>query len=330
MEEIKTNGIIKINPKNPFYWVCSAIEDASKDYIRVSHTPEEFSSLEEALNRIKSTNCKRKDVDLVRKIDILSPISPPKNLIGTAWNYREHADETGYSGSPAFFPISPEAIAQPFSTLNIEEDNLMDYEVELGVVIAKEINRESSFTDIHEFIAGYVLGNDITSRRIQVEQSAIIRKSEGCCSAKSLPNSKPIGPILFVGPLQHINLELKIYREKSEETRQSSSTSQMYFTPEELVSYLSDSIKFKNGRYLFSGFPFKRLLKDNCLFPGDVILTGNPRGKAFQTSARDVFFSGGRRRFLQKELSNNPKYLKKGDRVYASAECLGWQETNII
>ncbi len=323
---METRGIIKINSINPFYWVCTSFEKTRSDStVKIKHYDKKFNIFDDALKYAKNQPYRSLETDLVRKEDILPPVPIPRNFLGVAWNYKPHADETGYSGSPVFFSISPNAIASPFSALKTEGADLMDYEIELGVVIKRRVDKDFEVSDIHDTIAGYVLGNDITSRRIQVMHSGIFNKTRGFYDAKSLPNSKPLGPILFVDSIENINLELELLIQRGEifEKRQASPISNMYLTPLELVSYLIESIRANNNA-------FRGLLDDNCLYPGDIILTGTPGGTAFQSSALDIILAGGRKRFIREELERNQRYLKAGDVIRSDAGPLGWQETRIV
>ena len=94
---------------------------------------------------------------------------------------------------------------------------------------------------------GFVCGNDVTARDLQP-------KDGQWTVAKSFDTFCPLGPRIVSG-IDPSDLEVKAFLNGQE--RQRSTTAQLIFPVEYLVSYLS---------------------KVMALLPGDVIVTGTPRG----------------------------------------------------
>src|SRR4029077_6084176 len=121
-----------------------------------------------------------------------------------------------------------------------------DYEAELGVVIGetvKNVSKENAF----EAVRGYLVANDVSARDLQFADGQWTRgKSPDtfCPAAPLVPRSEV--------PAPHA---LAIRAIVSGETLQDSSTANLIFGIDEIISYAS---------------------KTSTLQPGDLILTGQP------------------------------------------------------
>src|SRR5262245_3656700 len=149
---------------------------------------------------------------------------------------------TGYPGIFAKFPTSliadGEEIVFPPGATNVH------FEGELVIVVgtrAKNVPVERA----HEHLFGVTIGNDLVDREWLLEDLQWFR-------AKGSDTFGPIGPAIVTG-LDYRNLRLET--RVNGEVRQSSSTAELVFSPDEILSYCS--------RYV-------------TLMPGDVIFTGTP------------------------------------------------------
>ena len=122
----------------------------------------------------------------------------PKKFFHTAGNFREHDEESkNVNWSHPVLPWivffqnidaiigTDDAIVYPPDGLT----NEMDYELELAVVIGKA-GKFFSPEEAEDYIAGYLIFNDITARDIQREEM----KSGVFCLSKSIDTFCPIGP----------------------------------------------------------------------------------------------------------------------------------------
>ncbi|MEM8788062.1 MAG: fumarylacetoacetate hydrolase family protein [Pseudomonadota bacterium] len=168
-------------------------------------------------------------------------------------NYARHAAETGAEPpkEPIIFSKATSALSGPFDPVVIPKDSeKTDWEVELGVVIGREVAhvREAQALDC---VSAYCTINDVSERAFQIERGGQWIKG------KSAPSFAPLGPWLVsaadIADPQNLALSLKL----NGETVQSSSTSDMIFGVAEIISYMS--------RFM-------------TLRPGDVIATGTPEG----------------------------------------------------
>jgi 2-keto-4-pentenoate hydratase/2-oxohepta-3-ene-1,7-dioic acid hydratase in catechol pathway len=167
----------------------------------------------------------------------------PKKFFHTAGNFQEHHEESrNVNWSHPVLPwivffqnvdaiIGPEdPIVYPPNGLT----NEMDYELELAVVIGKA-GKFFSPEEAEDYIAGYLIFNDITARDIQREEM----KSGVFSLSKGIDTFCPIGPWIVtpdeVGDPQDLAMELRV----NGESRQVSHTSRMSVTIPEIISHYS-------------------------------------------------------------------------------------------
>lgn len=190
-------------------------------------------------------------------VTILPPTVPSK-IIAVGLNYGDPSQE-GLSALPdeAILSFKP-----PSSVIATEESILLpttstrtDYEGELAVVVGRTAKNVEA-ADASRFILGYTCGNDVTARDVQ-------RREGQWAKAKGYDTFCPLGPwiVTDVDPAD-VALVVRV----NGGVRQSTSTSLMFFRPDQLLSYIS---------------------KVMTLYPGDVILTGTPPGVG-QLSPGDV------------------------------------------
>lgn len=182
----------------------------------------------------------------------LGPAVPrPGKVICVGLNYRRHAEEANMPipDEPVLFGAFANTISASGQDIDVSGLEKLDYEAELGVVIGKAAKSVSA-GQAGEHILGYCNANDLSERQLQL-------KSGQWLLGKSLDGFVPIGPGLRLADNEFDPNSLHIRGWLNGELRQDSHTSDMIFSVEELVSYIS--------RYI-------------SLEPGDVILTGTPEG----------------------------------------------------
>ena len=186
-------------------------------------------------------------------VRVAPPIARPSKIICVGLNYREHALETGADipQEPMIFGKATSAICGANDAIVIPKGGTKtDWEVELAVIIAKRAQyvEERSWRD---FVAGYMIMNDVSERAFQKERGGQFIKG------KSADSFAPCGPFLAtteeIKDPQDLSLRLQVNGEE----RQRGSTRDMIFSVPYLISYIS--------RFM-------------TLLPGDVISTGTPSG----------------------------------------------------
>ena len=181
-------------------------------------------------------------------VDVDLPVAPSK-LIAVGLNYADHIAEMKRTplGAPLIWLKAPTSLLRHGGTIEVAfPEHQTDFEVELAIVIgapAKNVRVD----DALDFVFGYTIGLDISDRDLQKTEKQFAR-------CKSFDTYTPVGPFVYQDvDLADVSIELK----QNGEGRQKARTSQMIYSPAQIVSFASEGM---------------------TLLPGDLILTGTPSG----------------------------------------------------
>lgn len=276
------------------------------------------------------------EIKTIEENEILNPITP-KNIIGLAYNYFEHAKEVGetekFKGkNMVAFRKDTSSLSGAFDNIvKPDEVRLLDYEVELGIVLGKKIDRNTEITkkNFQDFIAGYVLTNDISARDIQLKEGTLLDKAKGFRKGKSYDGFCPTGPI-FLYSSKNLDFTLNQYLERQNKIYklQEGNSSEMINSPCEILKELQRRLISDNKKE-YRAFIDEKRNRNYSLEPGDLILTGTPAGVAFNFNVKYVIACGGKNGFIKFEEKNNEKYLRQGDMLITQAKSLGYQKHKI-
>ena len=184
--------------------------------------------------------------------DLTLPILKPGKIICAGLNYHEHAAEVGKTP-----PDVPTLFSKVATTLVANNEPIMlptlsdeiDWECELAIVIGTSV-RNADDASARAAIFGYTILNDISARDWQ-------RRTSEWFQGKNFDSTAPFGPIIVTAdefdPTEAFAIECRV----DAEIRQQGLTSDMIFSPVDLVKYVSQFL---------------------TLEPGDVIATGTPAG----------------------------------------------------
>lgn len=218
------------------------------------------------------------DADVVEDPDFLRPIVAPTKVLAIGMNYLDHIRETksNQPERPILFGKFPNSLNDPSGKIVMDKEltEKGDYEVELGVVIGKTtrgVSEESALDSVF----GYTVANDISARDWQRADGQFDR-------SKSFDTFCPIGPWITTADEVPDPQGLALRSWVNGELRQDSSTKEMLFGVAHLIHYLSRGM---------------------TLEPGDVLLTGTPRGVG--------------------SAMKPPRFLAPGDVVECEVEGLG-------
>lgn len=126
-------------------------------------------------------------------------------------------------------------------------DDNVDYESELAIIIGKEaknIKRE----DVYDYIFGFSILNDLSSRRIQMGHGQWFL-------GKSLDDYSILGPWIVTKNEFTFPLELDISSQVNGEKRQDSNTKYMIKTIEDIMVELSSCMTLEAGDIISTGTP---------------------------------------------------------------------------
>lgn len=298
-------------------------EDEIFDIDNESLTLAEF--LKEGIGQAKSTlqGTNPKSYSL-NDVKLLSPVTKPSTITCQGANYSSHRQESGMTAErPEFNLIFGKAdsslCAYDENIIQPKNVQLLDYEIELGLVIKNEITQPVTVTNenLHQYVAGFAIMNDISARDVQLPEGQWLR-------GKSYRTFAPAGPYLYIPEEDEFsavhNLDLNLW--VNDELRQSANTNQLLFKPEETLTELSEVMDFT---------------------PGDVLLTGTPGGVAMNLSKDQIEAATKitsslteKTNALIEAQSDNTNYLKEGDIVRASIKSpdgtvdLGEQRNKIV
>ncbi|MBL8348975.1 MAG: fumarylacetoacetate hydrolase family protein [Burkholderiaceae bacterium] len=186
------------------------------------------------------------------EVEVLAPCRPGK-IVGLWNNFRAAAEKNGWAtpAEPLYFLKSPgsvigarQGIPQPASY-----DGRVAYEGELAVVIGRQA-RAVPRSEAAAHIFGYTMANDVTAIELLQRDPSFPQWTR----AKSFDGFCPLGPVIETAfdPAAAVLRTLVGGRE-----RQNYPLADMFFSPAELVS---------------------RISQDLTLEPGDVILCGTSLG----------------------------------------------------
>jgi 2-keto-4-pentenoate hydratase/2-oxohepta-3-ene-1,7-dioic acid hydratase in catechol pathway len=196
------------------------------------------------------------------------PIDRPGKIVCVGLNYKDHAAEQGVDlpKAPLFFAKYTTSLIGPGDPIVIPPVvTQADYEAELGVVIGTTV-RNVSKENALEAVRGYLVANDVSARDLQFADGQWTR-------GKSPDTFCPVGPLV---PKEQVPdpHALPIRAIVNGDLLQDSSTSQLIFGIDEIISYASQTSTLEAGDLILTGTPAgvgvfrdpKRLLA-----PGDTV-----------------------------------------------------------
>lgn len=196
---------------------------------------------------------------------LLPPVSPSK-IICVGRNYRDHAKELGNDvpAEPLIFLKPPSSLLAPGGTIQSPQiSERVDYEGELGVVLAETARNIRPEEDIRRYIRGYTVINDVTARDLQKKDGQWTR-------AKGFDTFCPVGPLVT----DEIDLGggVMVETKLNGETRQHASTLDMIFTVPVLLQYISSIMTLNPGDLIATGTP----AGVGPMYPGDKVSVSIP------------------------------------------------------
>ena len=264
----------------------------------------------------------RADTVAVDSLKLASPVTRPCRVVAQMTNFESHVKDAGMDPASVpltFFRKASASINGPFDDIvKPSHVKLLDYEVEIGLVIARAIPVGTTISDasLAEFIAGLVVANDVSARDIQLPQTQFYE-------AKSYPTFTPVGPELVLLTADELkrfgDLRLRL-SVNSHERQNALVDGDMLYRPLEALQSLTQ---------------FQELAA------GDLVLTGTPAGTALSAPPKPVQIVGNLlppalkwKMFFTRQ-ARNRDYLQDGDVVEASVATddgaidLGTQRTTV-
>jgi 2,4-didehydro-3-deoxy-L-rhamnonate hydrolase len=196
------------------------------------------------------------------------PIPRPGKIVCVGLNYRDHAEEQGAElpQAPLLFAKYTTALIGPGDPIVIPPlVTKCDYEAELGVVLGatvKGVSKENAL----EAVAGYVVANDVSARDLQFGDGQWTR-------GKSPDTFCPVGPLVPAADVPDPHA-LPIRAILNGDVVQDSTTANLVFGVDEVISYASQTATLEAGDLILTGTPAGvGIFRDppRLLRPGDEI-----------------------------------------------------------
>jgi len=183
------------------------------------------------------------------EVRLLAPVVPTK-VVCQGRNYVEHAAELNnpVPKEPLIFLKPPSSVIGPDEPILLPQaSKRVDFEGEIAAVIGRTCSRLADDDPVAPYLLGYTCLNDVTARDLQKADGRFTR-------AKGFDTFCPLGPVIETEfDLARATVETTINGER----RQFGRTSEMIFSVDAIIRWIS------------------RIM---TLEPGDVVATGTPAG----------------------------------------------------
>lgn len=257
-------------------------------------------------------------------LNLLSPITTNQQFICQGLNYASHVREAGLdpqaiSFNTLFTKASSCLTGATADVLRPPHVKLLDYEVELGLVVGRSITNPARVEprQLHQYLAAVTIVNDISARDVQLPEGQFYK-------GKSYRSFGPCGPYLVLldeaewlrWPEFHLELAV------NDVVRQNAYCRDMIYPPHTTLTELS-------------------ALQD--LHAGDLIATGTPAGCALQAPgklagwlARWLLTDRAKWQMFVRSGTRNSRYLKSNDVIHATIRTddglidLGLQHNRVV
>ncbi|XP_017104650.2 oxaloacetate tautomerase fahd2, mitochondrial [Drosophila bipectinata] len=238
------------------------------------------------LEELAQKAAKQPRLEITDDVTLLPPLTDPGKIICIGLNYQDHCDEQNKPApkEPLFFSKFNNALAGPQDNVIAHlASTKIDWEVELVAVIGKvaqHVPKEKAM----DHIFGYTVAQDISARDWQKE-----RNGGQFLIGKSMDTFLPLGPAVVHKSLVPNVYDLSLKTWVNGVLKQDGNTGNLIFKLDDVIHRLSQTM---------------------TLLPGDIIVTGTPKGVGMHRSP--------------------PEFLKPGDVVESEIVGLGKLRNNIV
>ncbi|MDT5212332.1 MAG: hypothetical protein QOK18_571 [Mycobacterium sp.] len=241
----------------------------------------------------------------VDTLDLVSPVTAPCRVVAQMTNFVSHVKDAGLDPNTiplTFFRKASGSVNGPNADIvKPAHVRFMDYEVEIGLVIGRELPVGTTLTEANlpDYVAGLVVTNDVSARDIQLPKTQFYE-------SKSYPTFTPVGPALVLLDGDELKRfgDLRLQLRVNGELRQDSVVGgDMIYPP---LRALQELTRFQH------------------MAVGDLLLTGTPAGTALTAPPKPIAFIGSllppamKWKAFFKSQAKNAKYLRDGDVVEAT------------
>lgn len=187
-------------------------------------------------------------------LDLLPVVPNPGKILCVGLNYHDHVDEANRTignrkapDRPMIFGRWPESLAshgKPITRPRIS--HMFDWEAEMLVVMGRETGRYVKAEDALQYVFGYSCFNESCMRDYQ-------RHSSQITPGKNFENTGASGPWLVTADEIPDPMNLEIKMRLNGEVMQHANTSQMIFSVQKIIEYVTEWTPLKPGDLIVSG-----------------------------------------------------------------------------
>lgn len=127
---------------------------------------------------------------------------------------------------------------------------MLDYEGELTVVVGRDAKNVSE-DEALEYVLGYTAGNDLSARNFQVPEASGMQFGY----SKSFDQFGPIGHTIVAASEIPDPQNLRLVTRVNGQVKQQTSTNDMIWSVQQIVSHLSRGMTLRKGTVIMTGTP---------------------------------------------------------------------------
>jgi 2-keto-4-pentenoate hydratase/2-oxohepta-3-ene-1,7-dioic acid hydratase in catechol pathway len=189
---------------------------------------------------------KGRQICVLGDVKLLAP-AEPRITVACGLNYKEVIEQLGQPApqEPALFFKPPNTILDPEGDIVYPPiSQQLTYEAELCCVMkrrAKNVPEEKAL----DYVLGYTCGNDCSLMDLFKKDGRLTR-------SKGFDTSGPLGPVIATGLDPH---KLRIQGRVNGKQIQDGNTGDMIFSPERIISHISNFMTLEAGDVVWTGTP---------------------------------------------------------------------------
>ena len=185
------------------------------------------------------------------------PVPHPGAIIAVGANYIGHLQEQNAQPpkQPMLFAKPVSSVAGPYDAIQRPpETRMLDYEIELAVVIGRPGRRISKDAALGH-VAGYMIANDVTARDVFLGESHTNPLFLQILRGKGFDTFCPTGPWLVTADEILDPSQLRLQLSINNEPRQDGGCDEMIFDVPTLIASASECFTLRAGDILLTGTP---------------------------------------------------------------------------
>ncbi|NBW77473.1 MAG: FAA hydrolase family protein [Betaproteobacteria bacterium] len=187
-------------------------------------------------------------------LELLSVVPFPEKILCVGLNYHDHVDEANRAignrkvpDRPMMFARWPESMTgHNVPILRPKVSHMLDWEAELLVVIGKPTGRYVKAEDALDYVFGYTCMNEACLRDYQ-------RHSSQINPGKNFEQTGANGPWMVTADEIPDPMNLKIQMRLNGQVMQDANTSQMIFSVQKVIEYITEWMPLNPGDLIASG-----------------------------------------------------------------------------